>query len=497
MKNKSVHWIALALLVVPMFASYFFDDMFSSVSQLFSAPENLQLGWNSADYGFYAGGYSFLCVWGGLVVCGMLLDKWGVRVTGSIFVGMMTAGAALVAVAISSGWAPKTSLAVAYVGCMLFGLGSEIAGVAVTRSIAKWFKGKNMAFAMGLQLAVARLGTAAALVIAPKLIMSSADPLHFYTLSETNRTALLGLALLLLGCILWAVFVAMDYRFDMAKAVSLSDGKDHEDSLCGSVPIDSKPVVGAAEKGDDERSESDSVKHESAGVESAKDESAGGESAKENDAFRFSDIFRILSNKRFLMIALLCVFFYCCIISFKKFATSILIPRFGIDYETASWMVSMIPFSTVVFAPLFGLLVDKVGKGPRWMIAGAALVLIAHLTIAFAPASISFGETTLNTGFLGYVAVGILGIGYSLLPAAMWPAVPEIVPEKNLGTAYSLIYWVQNIGLMTVPVAVGAIFKVQSGETAAVAAEAIFISLALLALTVAIAFAYRTSVKSE
>lgn len=433
-----------------MFASYFFDDMFSSVSQLFRAPEYLQLGWNSADYGFYAGGYSFLCVWGGLVVCGMLLDKWGVRVTGSIFVGMMTVGAALVVVAISSGWAPKTSLAVAYVGCMLFGLGSEIAGVAVTRSIAKWFKGKNMAFAMGLQLAVARLGTAAALIIAPKLIVSSADPAHFYTLSETNRTALLGLALLLLGCILWAVFVAMDYRFDAAAANS-------------AVSTD--------------------------GVKSTKTE--------ENDAFRFSDIFRILSNRRFLMIALLCVFFYCCIISFKKFATSILIPRFGIDYETASWMVSMIPFSTVVFAPLFGLLVDKVGKGPRWMIAGAALVLIAHLTIAFAPASVSFGGTTFNTGFLGYVAVGVLGIGYSLLPAAMWPAVTEIVPEKNLGTAYSLIYWVQNIGLLTVPVAVGAIFKAQSGETAAVAAEAVFISLAVLALTVAIAFACKSSAKTE
>lgn len=486
-KNKSVHWIALALLVVPMFASYFFDDMFSSVSQLFNTPENLALGWNSADYGFYAGGYSFLCVWGGLVVCGMLLDKWGVRVTGSVFVGMMTAGAALVAVAISSGWAPKTSLAVAYVGCMLFGLGSEIAGVAVTRSIAKWFKGKNMAFAMGLQLAIARLGTAAALVIAPKLIMSSPDPVHFYTLSETNRTALLGVALLFVGCILWAVFVAMDYRFDSAKAVSLSNGKNHEDSLHGSDSVDSKPVVGAAEKGDVERAETDSVKGES----------AGGESAKENDAFRFSDIFKILSNKRFLMIALLCVFFYCCIISFKKFATSILIPRFGIDYGTASWMVSMIPFSTVVFAPLFGLMVDKVGKGPRWMIAGAALVLIAHLTIAFAPASISFGSTVVDTGFLGYVAVGVLGIGYSLLPAAMWPAVPEIVPEKNLGTAYSLIYWVQNIGLMTVPVAVGAIFKEQSGEPAAIAAEAIFISLALLALAVAVAFAYKAHVKSE
>ena len=158
--SRIAPWIALACLVVPMFASYFFDDMFSTLSHLFENPSLLELGWNSADYGLYTSGYSVLCVFGGLVICGMLLDKWGVKVTGSIFVGMMAGGAALVAWAITSGLAPKTSLTIAYFGCMLFGLGSEIAGVAVTRSIAKWFKDGPMAFAMGLQLAIARLGTA-------------------------------------------------------------------------------------------------------------------------------------------------------------------------------------------------------------------------------------------------------------------------------------------------------------------------------------------------
>ncbi len=437
MNGRTSKWIALALLVVPMFASYFFDDMFSSVSQLFHHPELLELGWDSADYGFYAGGYSFLCVWGGLIVCGMLLDKWGVRVTGSIFVGMMTVGAALVAVAISVGLSPKVSLTVAYVGCMLFGLGSEIAGVAVTRSIAKWFKGKYMALAMGLQLAIARLGTAAALILSPVLVSAKPEG-SFYTLAETNRPALAGLGLLLLGCILWAVFVAMDARFDA--------------------------------------------------VEGTSDRKRTGEDAQ----FRFSDIFRILKNKQFLMIALLCVSFYCCIISFKKFATSILIPRFGVSPDIASLMVSMIPFFTVVFAPLFGYLVDKLGKGPRWMISGAVLVLTAHLIIAFAPAQISAGGDTVDTGFLGYVAIGILGIGYSLLPAAMWPSVPAIVPEKNLGTAYSLIYWVQNIGLMIVPVLVGMIFRnggqCAAGETA-VHCEYIFISLAAVAIVISVLFA--------
>ena len=401
-------WAALACLVVPMFASYFFDDMFSSLSQLFRNPELLELGWDSADYGFYAGGYSFLCVWGGLIVCGMLLDKWGVRVTGSIFVGMMTAGAALVTFAITSGMAPKTSLTVAYAGCMLFGLGSEIAGVGVTRSIAKWFKGRNMAFAMGLQLAIARLGTALALILSPMLVKAKAEG-EIYTLLETAKPAFFGLALLLLGTVLWAVFVMMDARFDAQNG--LTDRKER----------------------------------------------------KEEDEFKFSDIFKVLSNKHFIMSALLCVFFYCSIISFKKFATSILIPRFDLPAESASLMVSLIPFSTVIFAPLFGSLVDKVGNGTRWMVAGSVLVFIAHIIIAFAPEGVS--------GF-GYAGIAILGVGYSLVPAALWPTVSKIVPEKNLGTAYSLIYWIQNMGMLLVPIVVGFIFRnTESGKLAALHSE--------------------------
>ena len=419
-------WAALACLVVPMFASYFFDDMFSSLSQLFRNPELLELGWDSADYGFYAGGYSFLCVWGGLIVCGMLLDKWGVRVTGSIFVGMMTAGAALVTFAITSGMAPKTSLTVAYAGCMLFGLGSEIAGVGVTRSIAKWFKGRNMAFAMGLQLAIARLGTALALILSPMLVKAKAEG-EIYTLLETAKPAFFGLALLLLGTVLWAVFVMMDARFDAQNG--LTDRKER----------------------------------------------------KEEDEFKFSDIFKVLSNKHFIMSALLCVFFYCSIISFKKFATSILIPRFDLPAESASLMVSLIPFSTVIFAPLFGSLVDKGGKGTRWMIAGSVLVFIAHIIIAFAPEGVS--------GF-GYAGIAILGVGYSIVPAALWPTVSKIVPEKNLGTAYSLIYWIQNMGMLLVPIAVGFIFRnTESGKLAALHSEYVFLALCVLAIAVSLLYA--------
>lgn len=428
--GKWLCWAALACLVVPMFASYFFDDMFSSLSHLFKNPELLELGWDYEDYGFYAGGYSFLCVCGGLVVCGVLLDMFGVRIVGSVFVGLMILGAGLVFYAISSGLAPETSLIVAYIGCMLFGLGSEIAGVAVTRSIAKWFKGGNVALAMGLQLSIARLGTAAALVLSP-VIVAQKSAGEIYLLSDTNKPALVGLILLLAGGVLWSVFVAMDARFDKDRGV-----------------LDRKETA-------------------------------------EEDKFRFSDIWKVLSNPRFLMIALLCVFFYCCVIRFKKFGTSILIPLFGMELEAATWMLSMIPFFTIAFTPLFGALVDKTGKATWWMIVGSALVLASHLIIAFAPQGVPM---------FGYVAIAMLGIGYSLVPSAMWPSVPKIVPEKNLGTAISLIYWIQNMGMMVVPIFIGRIFKntiTESGNTmqevtAAIHAEYIFVLLGVVAIAVAL-----------
>ena len=433
--GKWTCWLALACLVVPMFGSYFFDDMFSSISYLFSNPSQLQLGWDSAGYGLYTSGYSVLCVFGGLILCGMLLDKWGVRITGSLFVGLMTAGAALVLWAITAGLPPKQSLSIAYVGCMLFGLGSEIAGVAVTRSIARWFKDGPMAFAMGLQLAIARLGTAFALVMAPRLVPEKAVPGQagsdmlaagkdvlaagndfVYSLSETARPAALGLGLLLLGCILWAVFVALDAkRFPSG----LTDDK--------------------------------------------------------SEGFRLSDVGKILTNKRFILISLLCVFFYSSIIAFKKFAGAILVPRFDIPAEAASWMVSMLPFATVVFAPLFGILVDKLGHGTRWMLVGAVLALIAHLLLAFAPQGVPFW---------GYTAMVFLGFGYSLVPAAMWPSVPRIVPDKVLGTAYSLIYWIQNLGLMLFKMIAGVILGKAAAGSGPVSVELMFVTVCIVALAI-------------
>ena len=424
---KRAAWIALACLVVPMFASYYFDDMFSSISYLFEDPSLTALGWDAAGYGLYTSGYSVLCVFGGLVIGGILLDKWGVRVSGTMFVGMMVLGAGMVTWAVMRGG--SAALRLAYVGTMLFGLGSEIAGTAVTRSIARWFKGGPMALAMGLQLAIARLGTAFALVLAPKLVRQMPD--HVYSLAETARPALVGMGLMALGLILWAVFVALD-----AKA-------DHSIN---------RPEASAT---------------------------------TDNDAFRFKDVLGVLGNKNFWLLGPLCVLFYSSIIAFKKFAGAILVPRFDIPAQAAGWMVSMLPFSTVVFAPLFGMMVDKAGKGTRWMILGAVLSLVAHGILAFAPAGVPF---------CGYLAMVFLGFGYSLVPAALWPSVPKIVPDKVLGTTFALIYWVQNLGLLSFKMIAGNVLGHygSAGDTSAltgpVAVELMFFGLCITAVTVAFIF---------
>lgn len=425
--GKSACWIALACLVIPMFASYFFDDMFSSISHLFENPSLTALGWDAAGYGLYTSGYSVLCVFGGLVLCGILLDKWGVRITGSVFVSMMVGGAVLVLHAITSGYTPDKSLRLAYVGCMLFGLGSEIAGTAVTRSIAKWFKEGPMALAMGLQLAIARLGTAVALVLSPRLVAENAG--HVYSLAETARPAVFGVGLMVAGLITWAFFVALDARFDK---------------------VHGTPAEQSGE-----------------------------------EPFRLSDVWKVLTNKNFWLLGLLCVLFYSSIIAFKKFAGAILVPRFDIPASTAGWMVSMLPFSTVIFAPLFGLLVDKKGHGTRWMILGSVLALIAHLLLAFAPAGVPF---------FGYLSMVFLGFGYSLVPAALWPSVPKIVPDKVLGTTYSLIYWVQNLGLLSFKWIAGAILGASAAGAAngPVRVEVMFVALCIAAVVIALLFA-RTS----
>jgi nitrate/nitrite transporter NarK len=288
---------------------------------------------------------------------------------------------------------------------------------------------------MGLQLAIARLGTALALVLSPRLVIENAG--HVYSLAETARPAVFGLGLMAAGLILWAVFVAMDARFDK-----------RSEEIRRSEPAND----GKTEPANDEQ-------------------------------FRFSDVLGVLRNPNFWLVSLLCVLFYSSIIAFKKFAGAILIPRFAIPAETAGWMVSMLPFATVIFAPLFGLLVDRFGRGTRWMLLGSVLALVAHLLLAFAPQGVPF---------FGYLAMVLLGFGYSLVPAALWPSVPKIVPDKVLGTTFALVYWVQNLGLLSFKMLAGGILGRNSATDAAqraVSVELMFTALCIAAVVTALLFA--------
>lgn len=521
-ETGAIRWVALLCLALPMFASYFFDDIFSTINQEFEDPSMVALGWSMADYGFYRSAYSLLCIFGGLIVCGMLLDRWGVRLTGSIFVGLMVGGAALITYAISEGFAgsrlydwlsgvfAKPSLSLAYAGCAMFGLGSEIAGVTVNRAIAKWFKGREIAFAMGLQLALARLGTAVALIVVPRIVELEG----YIPYSETSKPAVVGMVLLLGALVLWGLFVAMDYRADRrgsaggavaGSATGLAAGSaaglaadsaagPTAGSAAGSVAgptVDSAAgfaAGSAAGSATGPAVTSDGISGEASCALSAGTASFGTDSVASHDAaaagasetgssaedrFRFRDVLKVITDRHFILISLLCVFFYCCVVSFRKFATAILMPRFGIDSDVASVMVAMIPFFTLVFAPLFGAVVDRVGRGTKIMILGSAMILFSHLTVAFAPGVPAFG----------FIAIGVLGLGYSLVPAAMWPSLPKIIAESRLGTAFSLVYWVQNIGLFTVPIVVGHIIDRASSP---VVAEYFFIGLAVCAIVVSV-----------
>jgi len=426
--SKSARWLVLIFIAITMYAAYFFAEVFPPISPFL---RDSLLGWTDSEYGSYAGAYSLLCVWGGLIVCGALLDKWGTRVTGTIFVASMVAGALIVYYAVSNGfnsgngvifntlssWFPnsKPSIILAVAGYSIFGLGAEIAGVAVTKSIAKWFRGKEVATAMSLQVSLARVGTASAYWIIPFLLPKEAASLSL-GFGHIAWPVQFAIFLLCVGLVTFLVFCVMDKKLDTQEAAAME--KDPEDE------------------------------------------------------FKFSDVWRILTNRYFIMIALLCVFFYCCVFSFDKFAIMMLSDKFKISPDVASFMMSLLPFGAMLFTPIFGTILDFRGKGTKLMILGSFIVLFVHCIFAFGP----------EAPFFGFAAITILGVGFSLVPAAMWPTLPKIIPQSKLGTAISLTYWVQNIGLWGVPIIAGKIL--QASNRNYLYFEFLFIGFAILAIIV-------------
>jgi nitrate/nitrite transporter NarK len=352
-----------------------------------------ELLWNSTEYGVFTSAYGwfnvFLIM---LILGGIILDKMGVRFTGKMATITMVVGTAVKFWAISTHSLDglhiigmKAQVIVAALGYATFGVGVEVAGITVSKIIVKWFKGKEMALAMGLEMASARIGTGLALF--------ASYPIAVW-LGGVSKPVLLGLILLCIGMISFFLYTIQDKRLDKSVAA----------------------------------------------------EAAVSGLTADEESFRIADIWFIIKNRGWWYIAILCVLFYSAVFPFLKYASDLMVNKFGVDALVAGRIPALLPFGTILLTPLFGNLYDRKGKGANIMIIGAILLIIVHTLF-----SIPF----LNFKPVAIVLIIILGIGFSLVPSAMWPSVPKIIPEKQLGTAYALIFWVQNWGLMGVPALIG------------------------------------------
>lgn len=404
-------WTALILIALMMFFGYMFVDVMAPLKSLLDP----QLGWNSTAYGTYRASEYILNVCGFLIVAGFILDKTGIRFTGVLSASLMVIGAAIKLYGIS-GWMSGTGLEtwlnswwtsmpasakMASLGFMIFGCGCEMAGTTVSKAIAKWFKGKEMALAMGLEMAIARIGVFAIFSISPWIadkFGSVVAPVAFCSV------------LLIVGLITYTVFTFMDARLD----------KEHG-------------VKKTTEASDEE--------------------------------FNVKDIGRIFSSQIFWVVALLCVLYYSAIFPFQAYGAEMLQCSIGdISAKEASDIFRWFPIGAAVITVFLGNFLDRRGKGATMLIFGALLLIACHLIFAFV-------LPVTHSKILAYATIVVLGISFALVPAALWPSVPKIIEEKVLGSAYCLIFWVQNIGLCLVPLLIGYVLDTVNASNPLVQSE--------------------------
>ena len=387
--SKTARWAALIIVSITMMFGYFLTDIMAPLKGLLEG----QIGWSSNEFGTFNSAYGWFNVFFFmLIIGGIILDKIGVRLTGLMAAVVMVGGAAM------KYWAVSTSsldgqtilginsqVMVASIGFAIFAVGIEVAGITVSKIIYKWFKGKELALAMGLEMAMARIGTAFAL--------SASVPIARATgIIDVSRPVLFGLIGVCIGLIVFIVYMVMDKKLDE------SDG------------ITSESVVAP------------------------------------EDQFRVRDILTIVTNRGWWYIAILCVLFYSAVFPFLKFGADLMVNKFGVSESLAGTIPALLPFGNILLTPIFGTIYDRKGKGASIMIMGSILLIIVHAL---------FAVPFLTNPITAIVLVLVLGVGFSLVPSAMWPSVTKIVPERQLGTAFALIFWVQNWGLMGVPKLIG------------------------------------------
>ncbi len=387
-------WTALAVAAFTMLTGYYLTDIMAPLKGLLEQ----QLTWDSSEYGLFTSAYGWFNVFlFMLIIGGIILDKMGVRFTGLMATTIMVIGTSIKFWAISTHsldgetwnilwlFPIKAQVFMAALGYAIFGVGVEVAGITVSKIIVKWFKGKELALAMGLEMATARIGTALALATSVPIAKA---------FGHVSKPILFALILLVIGLISFIIYTFMDKKLDASQAEF-----DRQNNIIN-----------------------------------------------DEEAFKVTDIFKIISNRGWWYIAILCVLFYSAVFPFLKYAADLMVNKFGVAESLAGAIPAMLPFGTILLTPLFGNIYDRKGKGATIMLIGALLLIFVHSMF-----SIPF----LNHWVIAIILIIILGIGFSLVPSAMWPSVPKIIPENQLGTAYSLIFWVQNWGLMGVPALIG------------------------------------------
>ena len=397
------------LIALMMFFGYMFVDVMSPLKSLVESAR----GWDSSTFGTYASSEYFLNVFVFfLIFAGIILDKMGIRFTGLLSASLMVLGAAIKLVGISD-WFQTTefcawlnswwvafpgSAKMASLGFMIFGCGCEMAGTTVSKSIAKWFEGKEMALAMGLEMAIARLGVFAVMWLAPMISkqfdQSIVAPVAFCTV------------LLIVGLLCFTVFVFMDRKLD-------------------------RQLIAAGELKEEKSSD---------------------------EEFHIRDLGAIFRSKMFWLVALLCVLYYSAIFPFQRYAPNFLEVTLGIDAESAARLFSCFPILAMILTPFLGALLDFKGKGATMLMVGAVIMICCHLSFAFL-------LPLFPSKWLALLLVVTLGVSFSLVPAALWPSVPKIIDSKILGSAYCLIFWIQNIGLFAVPLLIGVVLDATGGYT--------------------------------
>ncbi|MCF0165282.1 MAG: MFS transporter [Bacteroidales bacterium] len=471
----AIRWTALLLLALAMFCAYIFMDILSPIKDLMQATR----GWDSTAFGTMQGAETFLNVFVFfLIFAGIILDKMGVRFTAVLSGAVMLVGAIIKYFAISEafigsgletwftenlnyipvfdelGISPfyrgmPASAKFAAVGFMIFGCGTEMAGITVSRGIVKWFKGREMALAMGSEMALARLGVATCMIFSPFFARLGGS-------INVSRSVAFGVVLLMIALIMFVVYFFMDKKLDAQT----------------------------------------------------------GEAEEKDDPFKISDVGAILKSSGFWLVALLCVLYYSAIFPFQKYAVNMLqcnltftppaagsfwagesvtiiqyiimlvvaatafISNFskkpvkqimlaisvlflvvfcymGYMRQSAETIFAVFPLLAVGITPILGKVVDNKGKAATMLMFGSLLLIACHLTFAFVLPM--FKGSAVGGVVVAYITILVLGASFSLVPASLWPSVPKLVDQKVIGSAYALIFWIQNIGLWLFPMLIGKI----------------------------------------